>query len=504
MERRILGGKAGIIPYLRLLIAALVMMAPAACLWASESPSGTGNQAAAGRPAQTDIKPEEGNDDAFIQDLLNESSAGASPRTDSDSTDKGLPVRYEGELVGSIWAPNGYDDDWHTINRLDLKGWGEVGAIGVDGRFRLGYQDLEEKAGTRADLRELYATAQLRPPGIAYADIAVGKKILYWGKGDEVRPIDRVSPEDLTALYFNDLNDRKTGRVGAFIDMQVNKKLRFEGFWSPYFEASVTPETGDYFEPALLRNLVDGGIMIDDADEPDAWSLDAGLGGRLMLSIFKADISVYAFHGYDPKPTYHVNRLAPDPFYGLPIVPLSVSAAYPRMTLYGADVERSFGSVVLRAEAAYQTDGAWFALDWQNDPSLLLETPSGSVEKDQLEYVVGMDKNDLFIRNLFLNFQFLGSYIFDHDPQMLSSESQTGMTAYVRYACMDSKVEIWYRYMVLFEDNDQRHHFGIGYKPVSWAQTSIGAVAFDGDEDTTVFGQYADRDYVYAKLKLVF
>jgi hypothetical protein len=39
---------------------------------------------------------------------------------------------------------------------------------------------------------------------------------------------------------------------------------------------------------------------------------------------------------------------------------------------------------------------------------------------------------------------------------------------------------------------------------VAWAQTSIGAVFFDGDEETTVFGQYADRDYVYAKLKLVF
>lgn len=31
-----------------------------------------------------------------------------------------------------------------------------------------------------------------------------------------------------------------------------------------------------------------------------------------------------------------------------------------------------------------------------------------------------------------------------------------------------------------------------------------GAVFFDGDEDTTIFGQYADRDYLYAKLKLIF
>lgn len=509
MERKILGAGAWTSPTIAVLIVVLTMMAPA-CFGSSEPPDGTENPEVAGLWAQADTEAdEEGEEDAFMQDLLNESGAGAVPLNDSDDTEAddteaGLPVRYEGELIGSIWAPNDYDDDWHTSNRLDLKGWGEIGAIGVDGRFRLDYQDLEEDAEAGADLRELYATAQLRPPGMAYADIVIGKKILYWGKGDEIRPVDRVSPQDLTALYFNDMNDRKTGRVGAFIDMQVNRSVRFEGFWSPYFEASDTPGPGDYFEPRLLGQLVDAGIAIDDEDEPDEWSLDAGLGGRLMLSLLKADISLYAFHGYDPSPTYAVNRLAPDPVYGLPVIPLSVNATHPRMTLYGADVERSFGSVVLRAEAAYQTDGAWFSLDWEEDPTLLLDTPSGVVEKDQLQYVVGMDKNDLFVRNLFLNLQFVGSHIVDHDPRMTASESQTGMTAYGRYSFMDSKVEMWYRFMVLFEDNDQRHHLEIGYKPVAWAQTSIGAVLFDGDEETTVFGQYADRDYVYAKLKLVF
>lgn len=509
MERRILGAGTGMAPYIVLLTVAL-NMAAAVCLGAPPSPADTGTMAGTGLWAQADTDADEGEDeDAFMQDLLNESGAGATPLTESDKTgsDKtgtGLPVRYEGELTGSLWAPNDYDDDWHTTNRLDLKGWGELGAIGVNGRLQLDYQDLEEEAGAGADLRELYATGQIRPPGMAYADIVVGKKILYWGKGDEVRPVDRISPQDLTALYFYDLNDRKTGRVGAFIDMQVNSTVRFEGFWSPYFEASDAPGPGDYFEPTLLAELVDAGITIDDDDEPDEWSLDAGLGGRLMLSLLKADMSIYAFQGYDPNPTYAVNRLAPDPVYGLPVIPVSVGATHPRITFYGADIERSIGSVVLRAEAAYQTDGALFSLDWEDDPTLLLDTPSGVVEKDQLQYVVGMDKNDLFVRNLFLNLQFVGSRIFDHDPQMTASESQTGMTAYGRYTFMDSKVEMWYRFMVLFEDNDQRHHLEIGYKPVAWAQTSIGAVLFDGDEETTMFGQYADRDYVYAKLKLVF
>jgi hypothetical protein len=506
MERDVLGDKrcrAFSLVLLLALIAGVTMTHPN--LWASEASPGSHRRMASSLSNQGENEAaEEDDENDFMEDLLGESSGAGDTATAPAVDRKNFPVDYEGELVAHLWAPNDYDHDWHTTDRLDLKGWGDIGAIRMAGRFRLDYQDLEKDAKARSDLRELYATYQLRPTASSYADITIGKKILYWGKGDEVRPIDRVCPEDLNALYFYNLNDRKTGRIGTFLDVQFTRQLRFEGFWSPYFEASQTPESGDYYEPALLRQLTDAGIGIDGEDEPDEWSADAGLGGRLMFSLFKADLALYAFHGYDPKPSYGVHRLGPDPYFGLPIVPQSINATYPRMTLFGADVERTLGAVVLRAEAAYQSRGAWFALDWQQDPTLLLETPRGNVEKDQLQYVVGMDKNDLFIRNLFFNLQLLGSHIFDHDPRMVASESQTGMTAYLRYACLDSKLELWYRYMLIFQDEDQRHHFEMTYKPLPWAQVGIGAVAFDGGGDTTTFGQYADRDFVYAKLKLIF
>lgn len=495
MERTILRGCVAL-----LLMVVLALLLSPARLQASEAPDGSAGAVAAGPDEEGDE-----DEDAFMEDLLNESTDAGQPAA-AQAADAGqrFPLRHEGELLGSLWAPNARGDGWHTTNRLDVKGWGAIGAVGISGRLRVNYQDLEEAPRTRGDLRELYATWQLRSATGGYTDIAIGKKILYWGKGDEVRPIDRACPEDLTTLYFTNLNDRKSGRAGVFVDTRFNGSIRLEGFWSPYFQSGITPGAGDYFQPALLGRIVDAGIGIDDDAAPDAWSTDAAFGARLMVTLLKADISLYAFQGYDPKPTYGVGRRGPDPYYGLPIVPLSVRATYPRMTLYGADIERSVGTVVLRAEAAYQTDGAWYALDWSDDLTLLLETPDGNVEKDQLQYVVGMDKSDLFIRNLFLNLQFLGSHIFDHDPRMVSAASQTGMTAYARYTCMDSKLELWYRYMILFHDTNQRHQCEIGYKPLAWAQTSIGAVAYDGETDTSTFGQYADRDFIYAKLKLIF
>ncbi|WP_319524309.1 DUF1302 family protein [uncultured Desulfosarcina sp.] len=506
MERIVLNGKSRRFwRMLTVLLALAWVLTAAGPLEASEDPLISTDQTAAAQStaseADADETPEE---DAFMQDLLNESTGGDVPAAADVDTEPALPLSYEGEVMGSLWAPNNHDEEWHTTNRLDLKGWKEFGALSVDGRLRLDYQDLEGEDKARADLRELYATYQLRPGDGRYADFSLGKKILYWGKGDEVRPLDRICPEDLTALYFNDLNDRKTGRVGAFVDWQASRRIRFEGFWSPYFEAGESPELGDYYEPSKLRMLADAGIAIDDADEPDEWSSDAGFGGRLMFSVLKADLALYGFQGYDPKPTYEVHRIGIHPLTGLPIVPQSVRETHPRMTLYGADIERAFGSVVLRAEAAYQSDGAWFSLDWAQDPTLLLETPSGTVEKDQLQYVIGMDKQDLFIHNLFMNLQFVGTRIFDYDSRIIVPESNNGVTAYLRYSFLDSKFEVWYRYMILFEETEQRHHFEIGYKPLPWAKVSLGAIAFDGDADAYYFGQYADRDFVYTKLKLIF
>jgi hypothetical protein len=167
------------------------------------------------------------------------------------------------------------------------------------------------------------------------------------------------------------------------------------------------------------------------------------------------------------------------------------------------DIERTLGPVVLRAEAAYQSDGALFPVNWTQEPTLLLADPRGVVEKRQLQYVFGMDKNDLFIRNLFFNFQLLGSHIVDHDPPMAVSQSQTGVTALLRYAFLDSKASVWYRFIVLFDSDDQRHHLEMAYKPLPWAQVALGGICYEG-KDASTFGQYDDRDMLYGKVKLIF
>lgn len=442
-------------------------------------------------------------DDAPMEDLLNQTTGADALPEVPGKEEKLRPVRFEGELVSTLWAPIKESRHFYTSNRLDLTGWGKLSDIELTGSLRLDYQNLEGGDKTRADARELYGKYQTQPKNGRYAEFFVGKKILYWGKGDEVRPMDRVCPQDYTAFLFYDLNDRKTGRIGSFLNLNLDHNIRFEGFWSPYFETDQTPGLGDYFEPPALKKLAASGIAVHDTASKDEWATDAGLGGRLLFSLFKADLAIYAFSGKDSSPTYMIDQIGIHPLFGFP-VPRSVAAEYPRITLYGADIERSFGPFVLRAEASYQPDGAFFQVDWQNHPMLLQTYPNGVVEKEQAQYVVGLDRNDLFVRNLFFNLQYFGRYLMDRDADMVDSISRTGMTGFLRYSFLDSRATASYRFTAFLEGKDQRHRVEISYKPLSWVQVSLGGIWYQGDSPNGYFSQYDDRDFIYGKLKLVF
>jgi len=444
-------------------------------------------------------------DDIMMDDLLNEAGPDTVlPEPETGDTGGQLPLRFEGQMISSLWMPVHDPDTLYTSNRMDLRGWKNISALKFEGRFRLDYQDLEGSNKTRADIRELYAGYRTDAIAGRPAEFFLGKKMIYWGKGDEVRPLDRVCPQDYTSFLFYDLNDRKTGRTGIFFNIETGQDLRFEGFWSPYFEADASPGLHDFFEPGVMKKFAALGIDINEADSPNEWAPDAGLGGRVMFSLFKADIALYGFYGRDSAPVYKISRLGAHPLTGLYVIPKAFQGVHPRMGFVGMDIERSAGPFVLRAEAAYQNEGAFYGVDFEHRPLLLLKYPEGVVQKDQIQYVLGLDRNDLFVHNLFLNLQYFGRYIVDYTNEIAVPETTTGMTAYLRYSLMDSRLTLSYRMTAFFEARNNRHRLEAGYKALSWLETSIGFVWYDGKSSTGYFGQYDDNDFIYAKMKIVF
>ncbi len=411
-------------------------------------------------------------------------------------------IQYEGELRANLWYKYDDDPEWKTTNRLDLLAEKEANNLKVLGRVKFDYQNLEADPDFRADVREMYARYRVKSSWFEYLDMIAGKKIVYWGKGDEVRPLDIVCPEDMTSNIYYLKNERKTGVLGLFADLALNQHVTLEVFWSPYFQKSWTPDLGDYFEPYALRKLHDAGVAEGSAMVPDNFSDMASVGGRLKLSVARFDIGLYAYQGYSNLPTYEITSLMRHPVYGIPI-PTEVSPEYYRLTMYGADFERAVGDFVLRGEVAYMANGDHEMVDWQHDYTLLVQYPNGIADSRSLQYVVGLDKNNLFIRNLFMNIQYVGQYITDYDDVFADDQVTHGATLYFQYSIMDSLFVFYYRGVADFTHHTYRNRFDGAYKINNWSEVSLGVIIYNGDADT-LFGQYDNQDFVYTQLKVIF
>ena len=365
------------------------------------------------------------------------------------------------------------------------------------------YQNLEHDAACRADPRELYAQYRFHADWFEYLDLSVGKKILHWGKGDEIRPVDIANPEDMTSNFFYLKNERKTGVPGLFADWALAPSVSAEFFWSPYFRKSRTPEAGDYFEPYGLRALADAGIPIGSAKVPDNFSNMAAAGGRLKISANRFDIGLYAYQGYGNLPTYKVTGRAAHPLYGLPVIPTEVSPEYDRVTMYGADFERAVGECVLRGEFAWLADGNREQVNWAGNPGLLLQYPNGTAAAQKMEYLLGVDKNDLFVRHLYVNVQYLGQFIPDYESCLTDEQVTHGMTVSLHYTLLDSLLQFRYWLVADFTNHTYRNLFEGTCKINNRSEVSLGCIIYDGDADT-LFGQFDNKDLVYTQVKLIF
>ena len=449
---------------------------------------------------------EESEEDAF-SDLLQEEGASS---TVKEKKERPLGIFFEGELRSSVGYQTHNPNEWLTTHLLDLEAERPFGDLMLAAKFRTSYQNLENQNHVETEFRELYADYRFRPGSMTYLDISAGARMIYWGKGDEIRPLDRVCPEDHTAFFYYDKNDRKTGIPGLFVDAAFTEDLRLEAFWSPYFEKSRVPQTGSYFEPAAMKMFVDAGGMIGD-DLSNEWRSDAALGGRLLFSVAKTDLGLYAYRGIDPEPTYGISKTVtsvpiPWPPYSMGIDPTAVeiSPFHPEVTMFGLDFERVVGPTVLRGEMAYLPEGYYTPVKWREQPNLLYQYPTGLKETRTFQYLAGIDKIDFLVHNLFLNIQYVGAYIADYGNALDAERFTHGMTCTLEYSFMDSRCRARWRLFGNLTDGDYRNLLEFSYKAISWAMISVGGIWYGGGDKTDSFGQYHNNDFLYTQLKIIF
>lgn len=228
------------------------------------------------------------------------------------------------------------------------------------GDFALGRGgDLEHR------LVEAYATYRFKS-GV----LRVGRQILAWGRADGLNPTDNLTPRDFAvALPFDE--DQRFGTPAVRLDSFLSQNHTLSFFTTPLFTPSVIPlPRHSYVDDRPARSLSQSelGIKLDRAGEGIDWS-------------------VSYYHGFFLLPLVRV--LDPLPQGS------ALALEYPRMSVLGADVARSYGRFGFRGEVAYTETTSYRTFSGGLSPSLY--------------WIAGVDRT--FFDNLNLNLQVFQHHI---------------------------------------------------------------------------------------------
>lgn len=205
-------------------------------------------------------------------------------------------------------------------------------------------------------------------------DLRLGVQKFAWGTLDQINPTDNLSPLDLRNILSANPLERKIG-VPALRALygSVASFVQIEAVWIPFLVPFRFPDPGDRWYPPLFQSPESLEVSVPGLpftvplrieqinDEPDLPARNfrhSELGIRLARTLGNVDLGVSYFNGYDRRPVIRADGTVVADFELLPPQAdfsylLHVRPEFHRMQVYGMDLAAGWGSMTLRAEAAY-------------------------------------------------------------------------------------------------------------------------------------------------------
>jgi hypothetical protein len=170
------------------------------------------------------------------------------------------------------------------------------------------------------------------------------------------------------------------------------------------------------------------------------------------------------------------------------------SPEHRRLNITGFTFAKEISDVIFKGEFIYNS-GKYFSV---LDPG----DADGLVRKNYLDYLIGLDCT--FLGSLDFNFQFMQRVIFDYDPRIFrEDEVRTSASVWLKTGLRDNTIEPEILIISSLRERDMLIRPKVTFKFKQRWQARIGLDVFEGVSDG-LFGQYADRDRVYAEARYDF
>ena len=189
--------------------------------------------------------------------------------------------------------------------------------------------------------------------GPVFEDVVlkIGRQVVNWGHSDSLRVLDVLNPLDNRVPGLADIEDLRWPVGMAKFDWYIGSHWTVSAMAIPEIRVDTLPAFGSDFDPSPVP-----GPPKSKPESFKDWESAAAIRG-----IFEGwDVSVNFAYVFEDIPRLELVNIQPDPCAGFPPTPGSFTQVYDRLTLAGAGGNYTFGSWLLKAEAAW-TGGFEFA-----------------------------------------------------------------------------------------------------------------------------------------------
>ena len=352
--------------------------------------------------------------------------------------------------------------------------------------------DLSDDHETvRAHLKEVFVTVDTDR-----LDVILGRKMLRWGTGDGINPMDLINPVD---HRYPVASGRADTRVPVVLGQTIVRLPTFGSLQEATLEGVVIPlarvnrlnASGSAWESRGLKSLREaaarGTLLLESQDEPDEILEDAEFGLRLAVTFSGWDLALNGFHGHTDSPVFARDRV----MSGGKELP-RLTPVHPTFSAFGINFAKGLDRSTVRGELALKPDLPMMLSDETAEP--------GYVRKQVVEGVVGVDRT--FGTNLYTNLQYFGT-ITEDARELARDRYDQGITYDIHDLFWRDDLEAGVRGTVSFS--------GQGWTCEPYAEFSLGDdwllaasfLIFEGSRSGR-YGQYTDNDMLTIRLRYSF
>jgi uncharacterized protein DUF1302 len=174
-----------------------------------------------------------------------------------------------------------------------------------------------------------------------HADLRLGYSRVVWGRLDEVQPTDVVNPLDLARFFFDGRSEARLAVPMVRGRVFFGERASIEAIVVPQFRRGRFDLLDEVSSPF---NGETGTVPVSRREPAIAWHNLQG-GGRFSATTRRVDWAATFYRGFDAFGTY------------IPAGPQMVLHVFPRYTMVGGDFETTRGRWALRGEVARFSGG---------------------------------------------------------------------------------------------------------------------------------------------------